>query len=165
MAALPVPNPATSIGSCGPTSLALGAGLVALVTGAAVLLADLLLPISPSHAIDAPRTFLSRAANARLDGGQDTPGVTRGPFLRFTAMTESDIGDHVGQVTANEHTRVPQPVIGNVRSDLNQTIRRPRNCLGNRAESAHLATVPLCHDPRDALAAMAAAQYRGSRIR
>jgi hypothetical protein len=153
MAALPVPNPATSIGSCGPTSLALGAGLVALVTGAAVLLADLLLPISPSHAIDAPRTFLSRAANARLDGGQDTPGVTRGPFLRFTAMTESDIGDHVGQVTANEHTRVPQ------------TIRRPRNCLGNRAESAHLATVPLCHDPRDALAAMAAAQYRGSRIR
>jgi predicted metal-binding membrane protein len=95
-------------------------------------------------------------------GVVDVPGVTKDPSLRFTAMTQSDIKDHVGLATADDHNRVAQPVIGIVRFDLQHKARRLRNCLGDRAESTHLATVPLCQDPRDALAAMAAAQYRGS---
>ena len=160
MAALPVPTPAAPPTRCRGSAVVLGIGLVGLITGAALLLTGLFLPVPPSYAIEVPRTAVSRAARARLDTIQVAPEATGHRRLHFAAITQSDINDHFGLVTANDRNRVDQSGPGIVRSDLKQKARRPRSCLGARAESTHIATVPPCQDPRDALAAMAAAHYR-----
>lgn len=54
---------------------------------------------------------------------------------------------------------------GIVRSNLQQEIRDPRSCPRTNANSADEAALPLCQDPRDDLATMAAAQRRGSDTR
>lgn len=164
MAALPGPTPVSPPKPCSRSLVALGVGMVALFAGAALLLAGLLLPVPPSDVNQVPRTAVNRAANVRFDTGQDAPGVTKDPFLRFAAMTQSDINDPLGLATANGRIPVVQSGAGSVNSDLQHKAPRPRNCLGDRAESAHLATVPLCQNPGDALAAMAAAHSRGSSI-
>jgi hypothetical protein len=141
--------------------VALAVGLIALVTGAAVFLAGLLLPVPPLYANQVPLSAVNRAANVRFDGGRDAPKVTKDPSIRFTAMTQSDINDHFGLRTVNEHIRVSQSGPGIVRSDLKQKADRPRNCAGTNMDSAHLATLPVCQDPQGAFAAMAA-HYRGA---
>jgi hypothetical protein len=53
-------------------------------------------------------------------------------------------------------------VPGIVRSDLQQQVRNPRSYIGTGADSAQKAELPLCEDPRFALAMMASAQRRGT---
>jgi hypothetical protein len=56
-------------------------------------------------------------------------------------------------------------VPGIVRSDLQQQVRNPRSCIGTGADSTQKAELPLCEDPRVALAMMASAQRRGTETR
>src|SRR5687768_9906562 len=94
MAALPVLTPASLPAPGSGSPLALAVGLLALIAGGALLLCGLLLPISPAHTSEVPRSAVNRAANMRFDGGRDVPKVTTAPSLRFTAMTQTDIDDH-----------------------------------------------------------------------
>jgi hypothetical protein len=141
--------------------VALGVGLVALFAGTALLLACLLLPVPPSQAITVPGTAANRAATMRLDGGQDAPKIAKNLSLRFTAKTQPDINDYFRLTTVSGRNRVAQSGSGIVRSDLKQKAGRPRNCAGTNTDSAHLATLPVCGDPRGALAVIAA-HYRGA---
>jgi hypothetical protein len=93
------------------------------------------------------------------------PKVTKAPSLRFTAMTQSDINDRFRSAMSNGRNRVDQSGSGILNSELKQKAGRPVNCSGANRDSTHLATVPLCQDPRGALAAMAAAHYRAPWIR
>ena len=160
MAALPVPMPAAPPAPCSGSAVALTIGLVALISGGALLLVGLLQSDSSSHALEVPRTAMNRAASVRFDAGQDAPGITKDSPLRVTAMSQPDTNNHSGLATANDHNRVAQSGPGTGSSDLEHKARRPRNCASTNAESAHSADLPLCQDPRDALAAMAAAQHR-----
>ena len=65
---------------------------------------------------------------------------------------------------SNGRNRADQSGPGIVHSGLKQMAGRPVYCPGTNRDSAHLATVPLCQDPRGALAAMAA-HYRAPWIR
>ena len=161
MAALPVPTPATKVDPCGGSWVALAVGLVALVTGAALILAGLLVQVPPSYANQVPRTAVNRAANARLDGGRNAPKVIKDPSLRFTAMTQSDIDDHFKPATTNGRNLATQSGSGIIRSDLKQKAGRPRACASTNTDSAHLATLPVCQDPHGTLMEMAAALYQG----
>jgi len=161
MAAHPVPAPAAPPIPCSGPSWALRVGLVGLFAGGALLVACEFLPVPASHAIEVPRASVNRAAHMRFGDGQDAAGSTKDPSLRFTARTQLNTNHHVGRATTNERNREVRPGLGSVRSDLNHKARRPRSCFGDRAESPHLATVPVCQNPRDALTAMATAQYRG----
>jgi hypothetical protein len=164
MAALPVPTPAVAPDSCRRSPVALGLGLVTLVTGAAFLLAGLLLPVSPSQAIAIPRTLVNPAANAQFDAVHMAEGA-RHRRLHFTASSPPDSDNRPGLTTAHDREGRDQESQGTVRLDIQQEARYPHHCVGDRAESAHLASITLCQDPRDALAAMATAQYRGIWVR
>jgi hypothetical protein len=141
--------------------VALGVGLVGLVTGAGLFLAGLLLLISPSREIEIPRTSESQVETARFAAIYMAEGP-RHRSLNFTTIPPPDADFRPGLHMAHVRNGGDRAEPGTVRSDLQRKERSPHSCLGDSAESAHLATVPLCQDPRDALATMAAARYRGS---
>jgi hypothetical protein len=155
MAALPVSRPQTPPASCSGSPVALALGLVALITGAALLLSGLLLPISPSHPIGIPGTAVIPTPAARFDVAQDAAGATGAPpFLRF------------GPVTTPGHCETDQSPPVHSEADAQWRARTatgwlwPEGTRGTRAEPTHPTTIPLCRDPRDDLAMMAATQYR-----
>jgi hypothetical protein len=85
--------------------------------------------------------------------------------FHFTASSPPDSDTRPGLGTAHDRVGRDQESQGTVRLDIQQETQYPHHCVGDRAESAHLASITLCQDPRDALAAMATVQYRdfGSR--
>jgi hypothetical protein len=155
MAALPVSRRQTPPVSCSGSPVALALGLVALITGAALLLSGLLLPISPSHPIEIPDTAVIPTPAVRFDAAEDAAVATGAPpFLRF------------GPVTTLGHCGMDQspPVLPE--ADVQSRARTATGCLwpevtrGAHADPTHPATIPLCRDPCDDLAMLAATQYR-----
>jgi hypothetical protein len=140
--------------------MVLAAGLVAVITGVALLLGGLLLPVPPLDAIAVPRTAVNRAAGVRIDAGQGVSRVSEDLRL-FATMTQPDISNSSEPAT-NDRGGVDQLGPGILSSDLIEKVRRLRTCMGTNAESTHFASVPLCSDARRALMEMAAAAYRGS---
>jgi hypothetical protein len=141
--------------------MVLAAGLVAVITGVALLLGGLLLPVPPLDAIAVPRTAVNRAAGVRIDVGQGVSRVSEDLRL-FPTMTPPDISNSSEPAATNDRGGVDQLGPGILSSDLIEKVRRLRTCMGTNAESTHFASVPLCSDARGALMEMAAAAYRGS---
>jgi hypothetical protein len=140
--------------------MVLAAGLVAVITGVALLLGGLLLPVPPLDAIAVPRTAVNRAAGVRIDAGQGVSRVSEDLRL-FATMTQPDISNSSEPAT-NDRGGVDQLGPGILSSDLIEKVRRLRTCMGTNAESTHFASVPLCSDARGALMDTAAAAYRES---
>jgi hypothetical protein len=139
--------------------MALAVGLVTFVTGVALLLVGVLLPVPRLDASAVSRTAVNRAASVRHDAGQVAAGVSKHPRFRFETTTQPDISNR-SELATNDRGGVDQLGPGVVSADLERKARHPRTCAGANGESAHLATLPLCFDLHESLAEMAAARYR-----
>ena len=84
--------------------MTLAVGLIAFITGVALLAVGLFLP-DPLAAMAIPRLAVSRAATAGRGVSQGAPMVTNDPHLRFATMARS----RVTVATMNEHSHVAQP--------------------------------------------------------
>jgi hypothetical protein len=142
-------------------------GLVAFISGFTMLFIGAAPPDLQSH----PIAVLAAAAN-RMDPAPafkplDAARAAGGPRL-LTASSEPRSAVRSGGATMT-HDVLAAGQISAVHPDLDIRGQSPRlsPCLktdlerGTRAESSHLATLPLRRDPREALITLAAAQHGG----
>lgn len=155
MAALLAPTPAPPPAPRDRTWVALIPGAAILVSGISVLLVGVVLPDSPSHSMAVPGMEVNQAPAARFDAAYDGVGATGAPpALRFGPVTTQ------GRLGTDRSSPVLPEADGQSRARTATGCLEPEGTRGTRAESTHLATIPLCGDPREALLMMAA-QYRG----
>ena len=167
MTAIDASAPVTALDPNSRYPVMLVVGLVAFIFGFTVLVAGAVLPDLTSHPVTVLATAANQAATAPIAVRQDIARVPENPHLLPASRDSGSTARRTGPIMTQDHRNAEQ--IAPVRSghDIRGRSPRPSPCLetdlerGTRAESAHLATIPLQRDPREALLVLAAAQHGG----
>jgi hypothetical protein len=150
-------------GNPGPGRTALGTlfttcGFLLLVAAASAMSS----PVTPPRrGWPHPQATVRQTAAERFGTIREATGTAIPSGPPTAMMREPDAVHHPRATTAQDGNGAEPPLgPGIIRADSQRKAWLAGNCRGTRAESAHLATIPLTReDPRDMLARMAAAAY------
>jgi hypothetical protein len=159
--------PATALDPYSRSPVAFVLGLVAFISGFTVIVAGAVLPDLTSHPFAVLTTAANQAATASIAVRQDAVRVTEDPHLLPASSDLGSAARQAGPIRTQTHRNAEQIAPVRLGLDIRGGVSRPSPCLksdlerGTRAESAHLATIPLQRDPREALITLAAEQHGG----
>jgi hypothetical protein len=167
MTAIRASTPATALDPYSRSPVAFVLGLVAFISGFTVIVAGAVLPDLTSHPVAVLATAANQAAAAPIAVRQDVARVPEDPHLLPASSDPSSTTRRSGLITTQDHRNAEQIAPVRPGPDIRGQSPRLSPCLksnlerGTRAESAHLATIPLRRDPREALITLAAEQHGG----
>jgi hypothetical protein len=160
----------TRLGRNSRSTAAFVLGLVAFISGFAMLFIGAVLPDLQSHPVAVLAAAANRVDPAPVFNPQVVARAAGGPRL-LAASSEPRSAVRSGEATMTYDDLAAGQIFA-VHPDPDIRAGSPRlsPCVkidderGTRAESAHLATIPLKWDPREVLIALVAAQHGGPGI-
>jgi hypothetical protein len=167
MTAIHASAPTTALDRSRRSPAMLVVGLVACVCGFAVLVASAVLPGLTPHPGAIPAAAANQPAAAPTAVRHDAARIIDDPRRLPATSDPAPTTRRAGPITTHDHYNAELIASERPGLDTRGGSPRPSLCLevdlgrGTRAESAHLATLPLQRDPREALLTLAAAQHGG----
>ena len=137
-------------------------GVACVVAGTEHVIAEVMRP-PVAAARSLPENNPGPAGDGLVAGGTEDAACGEGAAARGGSCSATDATIQPPAAAAGNPS--PEAIARSERPDATADCWRTESGRGTRSESAHLASLPSCPDPRHALAAMAATQHRGRGFR